>query len=107
MTKNPADVLRAIAQGIADRLGLGVDHASFDAAAEHCGQLIPEPRPDHPGYKDHVRYRGWKIGWSHESYYWADEGWVAYKGGCDLGAPELRCATFGGMLDAIDDEEDE
>lgn len=106
MTRNPAEALRIIAQDIASWLGLGVDHAAFDAAAAHCDELV-HVRPEHPGYKDHAWYRGWEIGWSHESYYWADEGWIAYKGGCDLDAPELRCKTFADMLDLIDDEEDE
>jgi len=66
----------------------------------------PHHRPKEPCALDHVRYRGWEVGWSSTSEYWCGEGWIAYKGGCDLGAPEVRASTYQSCLDEIDNEED-
>lgn len=62
-------------------------------------------RPAQPGLTDHVWYRGWEVGYSRDADFWSNEGWIAYKGGCDLGAPEVRSGTYEACLDLIDDEE--
>ncbi len=66
----------------------------------------PHYRPALPMGEAHVWYRGWEVGYSHHAAYWSGEGWIAYKGGCDLGAPEVRSASYVQCLHAIDDEED-
>lgn len=104
--RNPAEVLRTIAQQIADKHDLGVDHGSFDALAAKCDEPV-HARPEEPQADAHVWYRGWEVGFSFESEYWCGEGWIAYKGGCDLDAREVRSGQYATCLDAIDDEEDE
>ena len=64
-------------------------------------------RPLEPKGTDNVWYRGWEVGYSADAGYWSDDGWIAYKGGCDLDAQEVRAATYEACLDLIDDEEDE
>lgn len=76
----------------------------FDPCDEVDHQCI---RPAEPYGDKCVWYRGWELGYSFESEYWGGEGWIAYKGGCDLGAPEIRAGRYVLALDAIDDEEDE
>ena len=128
---NPTEVLRDIAMDIATKHDLEVDHASFDAVAAYANEpLVPRSywtsvplgqgfdpcddvhphrwtAPREPVADATVYYRGWEIGWSRVAWYWSGEGWIAYKGGCDLDAREVRSATYQGCLDAIDDEEDE
>jgi hypothetical protein len=64
-------------------------------------------RPEMPEGETDVWYRGWEVGWDQAREHWTGAGYVAYKGGCDLGAPELTSGSWAGILDAIDDEEDE
>lgn len=40
LAENPAEVLRGVAQQIADECGLRVDHAAFDRAADHMEQPV-------------------------------------------------------------------
>ena len=63
-------------------------------------------RPNEPNGEDSVWYRGWEAGWEELMEYWTGEGYRAYKGGADLDAPSVTAATWDGLLDAIDDEED-
>lgn len=87
------------------------DHSRVPAQPEQCSDPCDEwphahHRPECPPGEDVVRYRGWEGGYSWASEYWAGEGYVAYRGGCDLGAREVRAGTWSAMLDLIDDEED-
>lgn len=103
---NPAEVLRSVAVQTAQALGLEVDHDRFDQAAAYCAEPV-EARPAAPSGTDNVWYRGWEVGYDADADFWSNEGWIAYKGGCDLGAPEVRSATYEACLDLIDDEEDD
>lgn len=64
-------------------------------------------RPAEPAATHHVWYRGWEIGYDHDAAYWGGTGWRAYKGGCDLDAPEVMAATYAACLDEIDEAEDD
>lgn len=63
-------------------------------------------RPPEPKCLASAWYRGWECAYYHEPASWGFDGWYAYKGGCDLDAPQVTAATYSGLLDAIDDEED-
>lgn len=63
-------------------------------------------RPREPSYADVVWYRGWEAGYDDMASRYISEPWRAYKGGADLDAPYVSAATWDGLLDAIDDEED-
>lgn len=67
-------------------------------------------RPAEPsmewGAKD-VWYRGWEVGYDIYREAWDKQGWVAYKGGCDLDAPHVSGKTYAQVLNEIDDTEDE
>jgi len=65
----------------------------------------PPPRPDEPSKSDAVWYRGWECAYDADAAYWGAEGWRAYKGGCDLGAPQAGGRTWSDLLDDIDAEE--
>lgn len=67
----------------------------------------PEQRPAEPHGEDVVWYRGWEAGWEQMLEFFTGEGFRAYKGGCDLGAPNVSAGTWSGLLDAIDEEEDD
>ena len=64
-------------------------------------------RPPQPFAEAAVWYRGWEVGYDLEADKWTSHGWRAYKGGCDLDAPHVDADTYEGVLDAIDEEEDE
>ena len=74
-----------------------------------CDEWDPELlRPAAPAGEDVVRYRGWECGWEHQAEFWTGQGWAAYYGGADLGAPTLRAGTYKELLDLVDEyEEDE
>lgn len=89
---------------MADAKGGGYTLRMDDPCDEFDHERI---RPAEPTLTNHVWYRGWEVGFSHDSAYWCGEGWIAYKGGCDLDAPEVRAKTYAGCLDEIDEQEDE
>lgn len=64
----------------------------------------PKKRPSEPTGGDDVWYVGWECSWSDMTYDYTKEGWVAYRGGADLGAPTVTSSTWEGLLDAIDSE---
>ena len=64
-------------------------------------------RPEQPDHKTTVWYRGWEISWNEMAYFWARAGWDAYKGGCDLDAPQIQSAIFTDLLDEIDAAEED
>lgn len=64
-------------------------------------------RPPEPARDGHVWYRGWEVGYSWEYDTWGGEGWLAYKGGCDLDASMVAASTYAACLDEVDDREDE
>ena len=69
----------------------------------------PMRRPAEPDGEATVWYRGWEVSYDGQSAYAAvfgDGRWTAYKGGCDLGAPEVRASSYQACLDAIDEEEE-
>lgn len=66
-----------------------------------------EQRPSEPQGDAVVWYRGWEAGYEGNRACWTGEGYTAYKGGCDLDAPQAHSSTWAGLLEAIDDEEDE
>lgn len=67
---------------------------------------MSEVKPLQPTDGKPVWYRGWEVCWDEDADYWIGEGWRAYKGGCDLGAPLQASNDFVDLLDLIDDEED-
>jgi len=64
-------------------------------------------RPAEPEGEANVWYRGWEVGYQRESALWTGRGWQCYKGGVDLGAPNVDGVTYADALDAIDEAEDE
>lgn len=68
--------------------------------------MAEDVRPSQPEGETLVWYRGWEAGydWQHEHY--TGEGYVAYKGGCDLGAPKLSAGLWEDLLTEIDDNEE-
>lgn len=63
-----------------------------------------KPRPDEPSKDDIVWYRGWECSYDPTAAYWTPEGWLAYKGGCDLDALQISACTWLDLLDEIDAE---
>lgn len=78
---------------------------SDDLTPPHWGAL--EARPAEPKGDGNAWYRGWEAGYEPERGNWVTDGFVAYKGGCDLDAPQVSAATWAALLDEIDDQEDE
>lgn len=78
----------------------GEMHKGFPKQAEE-----PE-RPAEPKASSTAWYRGWEISFNEEAEKWTRTGWQAYKGGCDLDAPQVDAKTFSDCLDAIDETED-
>ena len=79
----------------------------IDPASDPCDEFDHERlRPPVPYGEDVVRYRGWEAGFERDLDYWTGSGYRAYKGGCDLDAPNVTAGTWTGLLDAIDEEED-
>lgn len=78
------------------------------ASNDPCDEFDHERiRPQMPIGEADVWYRGWEVGWDQQREFYSGEGYVAYKGGCDLDAPQLTSGSWVGILDAIDDEENE
>lgn len=67
----------------------------------------PKTRIGEPPSGTDVWYRGWECGWDATAASYGAEGWRAYKGGCDLDAPQAGGRTWAELLDDIDDAEDE
>ena len=61
-------------------------------------------RPVEPVDGALVWYRGWEVGFDYMAARWSAGGWLAYYGGCDLGAPNVSGRTFDDCLDEIDAE---
>ncbi len=61
--------------------------------------------PEPPGGESSW-YRDWEAGYEPERGSWTGEGYVAYKGGCDLDARHVTGATWDALLEAVDDEEE-
>ena len=83
-------------------------HPTMQSILEAHG--APSARPDEPPKAfgtPAVWYRGWECGYDSDAAAWGFEGWHAYKGGCDLGAPCATGRTWPDLLDEIDAEEDE
>lgn len=76
----------------------------------YCDQTMPHivyVRPAEPDLGHDVWYRGWECSYDINAALYVGEGWRAYKGGCDIDAPHESSKTFSGLLDSIDDHEDE
>lgn len=74
-----------------------------------CGITIVDVEPDAPVGEESVDYRGWEVFYDGSGAYTAvmgDGRWVAYKGGCDLGALEVSSSTWSGVLNEIDAADD-
>lgn len=61
----------------------------------------PEPKGDAVVY-----YRGWECAFYSDAEFWSGNGWQAYKGGADIGAPNVNASSFTALLDEIDEEEE-
>ncbi|MEB3067278.1 hypothetical protein, partial [Parvimonas micra] len=61
--------------------------------------------PAEPGLHETVDYRGWECSWDATADAWGANGWRAYKGGADIGAPELNAKTWLELMRLIDEEE--
>lgn len=87
-----------------------------DAEAEFYGKVVPAflgggspspvEHPPEPASGDSTWYGDWECGWEPERANWTGEGYVAYKGGCDLDARYVTASTWDKLLEAVDDEEE-
>ncbi len=66
---------------------------------------MTETKPPEPPFYTAVWYRGWEAGQDDMAMRYTDESWIAYKGGCDLDAPQLAAKSWAELLELIDDEE--
>lgn len=83
-------------------------HPLFQEICEAHGAPLARPEEPSKAFRTPaVWYRGWECGWDGTAAYWGAEGWVAYKGGCDLDAPSTSGRTWTDLLDEIDAEEEE
>lgn len=64
-----------------------------------------EQKPPEAKFGEDVWYRGWEAGQDDMAMKYTEESWIAYKGGCDLGAPKIRAKSWAELLEMIDDEE--
>jgi hypothetical protein len=78
-------------------------HPLFQEIVEAHG--APQARPTEPPHGEDVWYRGWECGYDATAAFWGAEPWRAYKGGCDLDAPQTSGRTWSDLLDEIDAEE--
>lgn len=62
-------------------------------------------RPNEPADGQYVWHRGWEIGFYDDAEFWTGNGWQAYKGGADIGAPNLSACTFEDLIEEIEAEE--
>ena len=78
-----------------------------DLTPPHWG--APERHPPEPTDGKAVWYRGWEISYSHDAAAWTGEGWIACLGGADLDCVQRTAGSWEGVLNEIDDfdEEDE
>jgi len=67
--------------------------------------IAAEPRPAEPTGNEDVWYRGWECGFDDMAARYTAGAWRAYKGGCDLDAPQVSAVTWVGLLDEIDEQE--
>lgn len=72
----------------------------FDHIDVNCTDWPDEPKGGATAY-----YRGWEFGFDDMAAQYTREGWRAYKGGCDIDAPQLSAATLFALFAAIDGEE--
>lgn len=84
-----------------------VDVALEEVDTDTVRNRIQKVHPPEPKAGTDVRYRGWECSYDPDRAHWTGEGYVAYKGGCDLGAPQTTGATWDALLSNVDDEEDE
>lgn len=76
--------------------------------SDPCDEVDHERiRPAEPEGETCVFYRGWEAGYERLRNFWTGSGYTAYKGGCDPGAPMVSSGTWFGLLDEIDEEEDD
>lgn len=68
---------------------------------------MSEERPKEPDGEAVVWYRGWEAAYDPDMAFWTTEKFRAYKGGADLCAPEVSSSTWEGLLDEIDDAENQ
>lgn len=68
--------------------------------------MTPADRPAEPAPGQYVWYRGWECGFHDDAEFWTGHGWQAYKGGADIGAPNVSGLTFAELLDEIEDDEE-
>lgn len=66
-----------------------------------------DQRPNEPPHNEPAWYRGWECGYDEMAAYWGAEPWRAYKGCCDLDAPQTCGRTWTDLLDEIDAEMEE
>lgn len=62
-------------------------------------------RPTEPEGDAVVTYRGWECAFYSDAEFWTGHGWQAYKGGADIGAPNVNAGTWAGLLDEINAQE--
>lgn len=67
--------------------------------------MTPDKRPGQPKRNAIVTYRGWECAFYSDAEFWTGNGWVAYKGGADIDAPNVNAGTWTGLLGEIDDWE--
>lgn len=80
----------------------GMCYADAHGEPDRC-----DMHPDEPSRDAKEHYRGWECEWSSDNAYWVSRGWLAYKGGSDIGAPTVNESTWEQLLTAIDEEEKE
>lgn len=102
-----------------DHCGMDKAHAQAAISRTHCDPPFVFQRHSftgsHPADRKDARnaepgdrwYRGWEVGYDDEAAKWTNEGWRAYKGGCDLDALSVSAASYDECLDAIDEQEDD
>jgi hypothetical protein len=61
--------------------------------------------PTEPRKGQYVWHLGWEIGFHEDAEFWTGNGWQAYKGGADIGAPNLNAKTFAELIEEIEAEE--
>lgn len=88
-------------------LGAGCAEAGVCYASAMGKPDLCDARPAEPKGTDSAWYRGWECGFEPDRHNWCGDGWVGYKGGCDLDAPQTSGKTWDALLDEIDAEEDE
>lgn len=62
--------------------------------------------PAEPEIGHTVWHLGWEIFFHDDAEFWTGNGWQAYKGGADIGAPNLSARTFPALIAEIQAEEE-